>query len=296
MIRAASVLLAIVLAGASIAYANDVNPCETPVPGTGTYTDIAFPGGTETVPVGVNSRGEIVGTYRDSTGSVKGFLFSQGTYASFSIDRSTTTNFNDINSAGAIAGYSFGSSGHHGFVLHNGQVTTVDVPGALATTPFALNDSGTVVGVYGFGEDDGHGFIYRDGRFITVDYPGATNTVLRKISNAGVVFGSAFVGTGSVNFLYVRGDFFPITACQPERETLIGISPQGDPFGSVATGPNMTAGFLLTQQQYTLVQPPGATQVIIRDANTRYIVGRYFDGTTLRGFLYSAHPKDTPHH
>lgn len=294
MIRVAPVLVAIVLASPSIAYASDANPCETPVPGTGTYTDIAFPGGTETSLHGVNNLGQIVGSYRDSTGSVKGFLFSQDTYVSFSIGGSATTNFNDINSAGAIAGLYSGSSGQHGFVRHAGKVTTVDVPGALVTYPFALNDTGTVVGIYGAAEDDEHGFIYQRGRFITVDYPGATNTVLRKVSNSGVVFGSAFVGTGPVDFLYVRGDFFPITACQPESETLIGISPRGEPFGFVATGPDTTAGFLLTRQQYTLVQPLGATQVIIRDANARYAVGAYYDGTTWQGFLYSAEPTDMP--
>ena len=253
---------------------------------------ISFPEGTETLPYGVNDRGQVVGSYRDPTGAVKGFLFENGTYISVSIGGSATTNFYDINSAGAIAGLYSGSSGQHGFVWRNGSLTTIDVPGAAATYPAALNDNGTVVGMYvESGDGPEHGFIYRRGRFTTVDYPGGINTVLRKISNTGAVFGSSFTGTGTVDFLYVRGTFLPISGCQPQDETLIGITPKGEPFGFVATDGGNTAGFVLTRRQYTLIQPPAATRVLIRDADARFATGEYYDGTRSRGFVYVAKRK-----
>ena len=160
-----------------------------------------------------------------------------------------------------------------GEVVSGFQVNQLEVP--LAINSIMASQLATIP----LGSSSG-GFSYK--------FDSALGSFTRESSS----FGSAFVDfVGPVDFLYVRGEFLPVPGCQPGNEEVTGISPRGEPFGSVLTSPDTTAGFLLTRRQYTLIQPPGALRVIVRDANARYAVGEYYDGTTFRGFVYAASPR-----
>jgi len=47
----------------------------------------------------------------------------------------------------------------HGFLLAEGEFTTIDVPGAMGTLPTGINAAGQIVGGYTDASGTGHGFL-----------------------------------------------------------------------------------------------------------------------------------------
>ena len=71
---------------------------------------------------GINARGDIVGTYCDAEPC------------------------------------QLGAAGSHGFLLRRGELTTIDVPGALRTSAVGINASGDITGFYNTG-GVAHGYV-----------------------------------------------------------------------------------------------------------------------------------------
>ena len=64
-----------------------------------------------------------------------------------------------INASGQIVGSYYDAAYiHHGFLLDQGNYTTLDVPGSTWTQAHAINDSGQIVGSYSDGAGQ-HGFL-----------------------------------------------------------------------------------------------------------------------------------------
>ena len=80
-----------------------------------TFTTIDVPGASETLPIGINSRGQIVGTYRDSTG-VHGFLYDGGVFTPIDVPGASATLAFGITPSGQIVGFYSDSTGQHGFL------------------------------------------------------------------------------------------------------------------------------------------------------------------------------------
>jgi hypothetical protein len=85
----------------------------------GQYTTIDDPNGLNSVVTGINDRGQIVGSYGDSSGAVHGFLLSHGQYTTIDDPNAFSSTFvHGINDSGQIVGVyddarGFGFS--HGF-------------------------------------------------------------------------------------------------------------------------------------------------------------------------------------
>jgi hypothetical protein len=68
---------------------------------------------------------------------------------------------NAVNDAGVVAGYYDDASyNSHGFIWQDGNVTTIDYPGALQTLLTGINGYGIVSGVYTDASNNNHGFTY----------------------------------------------------------------------------------------------------------------------------------------
>src|SRR5271154_6505749 len=70
-----------------------------------TYTPIIYPGSIGTIAHGINSLGQVVGQWEDSSGVTHGFIYSAGTYTSFDYPGASTTALYGINNAGDMVGY-----------------------------------------------------------------------------------------------------------------------------------------------------------------------------------------------
>jgi len=129
----------------------------------GVYTtldDMTGAQASNTVAIGINNAGQIVGTFHNASGQ-HGFLLSGGIYTTLDDPLSTVhdTVATGINDAGQIVGFYFDSAGAHGFLYSGGIFTTIDNPSATAgTEAFGINDNGQIVGFFGDGSG-GHGFL-----------------------------------------------------------------------------------------------------------------------------------------
>ena len=115
----------------------------------GVYTAIDYPGGLVTAATGINSAGDIVGAWLDSTSGVHGFVLRGGGFTSIDFPMATGgTVIWGINDSGDFAGYYADASAVHGFVFANGTFSTVDVTGATYTLLTRINNRGQVAGVF----------------------------------------------------------------------------------------------------------------------------------------------------
>jgi hypothetical protein len=135
---------------------------------------------TGTLPLSIDTTGDIAGTYTDSKSIRHGFLrAANGTITTFD-PPSVGTGIGLIQgtlpvsispSGNAITGlYSDATGVYHGFVRNtaSGAISTFDAPGAGAagtsafpgTAAFAVNDTGNIAGVYTDGTGVAHGFLF----------------------------------------------------------------------------------------------------------------------------------------
>jgi uncharacterized membrane protein len=167
------------------------------------FTPIDAPDAAQTQPFGINNRGQIVGSYVgaqvDDRRIVRGFLLDSGVFTPIEAPDATAprTIVSDINERGQIIGiYSETSpdtqvgTDTRGFLFDGGEVTRIDVPGAMQTQAFDIDSDGRIVGEYLDAAGTFHGYL-RDhhGNFTTIDLPGATGTSITGINDHGQMIG-----------------------------------------------------------------------------------------------------------
>ena len=233
-----------------------------------TYTD-AF---------GINAGGDIVGRYQTADGKFHGFLLSGGTFTSLDVPGAAATSAFGINSDGDIVGsycsptcpsaVQRGDFGNHGFVLHEGTFSSIDVPNATLTQAWKINAAGQVSGRYKNPDGAWHAFVMSDGAFTSIDVPGASQT-------------ASFPSSVAINAAGdVVGSYCSAAPC-PVRVT--------DNLAAVH-------GFLLRHEdgdnagQVTTIDFPGASGTGATGINARGdVVGVYADAShRVHGFLRSS--------
>jgi probable HAF family extracellular repeat protein len=81
-----------------------------------TVTLIDFPGATETMAMGINDAGDIVGAYQDASEIPHGFLYVRGNFTTIDFPGASGTWAYGINIAGDIMGAYQDATGYHGFL------------------------------------------------------------------------------------------------------------------------------------------------------------------------------------
>jgi hypothetical protein len=119
----------------------------------GVFTTILVPGFQFAVGQGINDAGNVVGTVSNNFSRL-GFLDVNGNFTFIDVGVDVSGNpFTEalaINNAGDIVG----NSTSRGFLLDvNGNISTIEFPGAISTGASGINDQGVIVGNYsgGFG-------------------------------------------------------------------------------------------------------------------------------------------------
>jgi hypothetical protein len=177
----------------------------------GTYTQIDFPGALQTLCLGVDDAGEIVGVYQPPTGPLVGFLLSNGVYTTIAYPGIVDTILTGINDVGQIVGYAEGCSiGFCGFVyyVHTATFADINFPGGDYTFPEGINKFGAIVGYVSIAGQP-HGFELMHSKYRQIDLPTGNDTTLTGISASGEVVGYSFTDINNfyVNFSYDRGTF-----------------------------------------------------------------------------------------
>ncbi len=136
-------------------------------------------------------------------------------YSSFDVANAVNTKINGVNNSGTfVGGYNDQKGLGHGFIFANGQLTTVDAPGALTDTSqphsgtelSAIASNGLIAGDYGTTVSGAAGtyqlrFIYDNGKFTT--FQPLSNNFVTGINSAGVVVGYGDL-VGCCNDSFIR--------------------------------------------------------------------------------------------
>ena len=249
----------------------------------------------QTVPIGINNRGVIVGKHTDAAGVDHGFRRdARGRFVTIDFPGGVPTQLNKINDRGQIVGryetipgvYSF-----RGFLLTDGRLVRLDLPGAMYTQPLGINNRSQVVGEYQTPDGRTHGFRWERGRFTTIDKPGAPATSLVDINDRGQILGATAdpadgAGLAALRpFVLDRGRFVSFRAPDAPATIPYDLHNRGQIVGytaaPTATGPFLAEarGFLLAKGArgpFTPIDVPGAPRSIaygLNDAGA--IVGQY---------------------
>ena len=150
----------------------------------GTFQEVTFPQGSNTVAAGLNDLGDIVGSYFAGR-SRRGFLLSKGTFSQIDFPGALSTEPSGINDNGQIVGAYVHQGVYQSFLLSDGVFSTIDVPG-VGSYAYDINDLGQIVGG-ALGPDQA--FVLSDGRLMSFSAPGANETGATGINNSGQIVG-----------------------------------------------------------------------------------------------------------
>jgi probable HAF family extracellular repeat protein len=206
-----------------------------------TFTSFDVPGGTFTYGFGVNTTGQISGTYYD--GGWHGYLRSADGNTFTTFDYPGAVGFtiaHGLNDSEQVIGtYPYDAAGN-GF-LRSGDgstFTNFDDPsaGPSGTTAIGINDAGQVVGGYTDASGNPHGFLRSiDGSsFTSIDFPGAGSggTQALGINNSGQIVGIYFDSNGNQHgFITSAVPIYPTNKDQCKDDGWKQLAhPDGTPF------------------------------------------------------------------
>jgi uncharacterized membrane protein len=231
---------------------------------------------TQTVPVGLNNRGQIVGTYDRPDGS-HGFMRGRrGRFTTIDFPGAKETEAARINDRGQIVGvYGVTDTGGggfdaRGFLLERGKYTPIEVPDARSTSPSGIDNRGRIAGSYVDAAGTMHGFLRdTDGAITTIDIPGTLATQLLDLNDRGETAGFYVDAAGTVRGFRRGADGTVTTIDRP------GVAPSAAPgiaLGPLGYGINNRSqvvgayrddqfqiyGFLFDDRGFTPIRPPGA--------------------------------------
>jgi probable HAF family extracellular repeat protein len=255
----------------------------------GTYTQIDVPGSTYTGANGINSTGDIVGSYGDGSAIYKGFILSGNTYtAVVHFQRSTyLSGINDVGQAVGVSGFSFI------YNLQTRKYSKVNDPRFYGTYATSINNAGVVVGyVYNQQLDTDRGFELVGSTYSLIAPPGTQAAYVYGITTNGDLVGRALGSRTEtyVNFSERQGTYKIVPLSSIPGASINGINPSGTAVvGSYAPSSKVTAGFVYQGTVLETLQFPGSNHTVANAINdSGEVVGTFFDSDNVpHGFLWT---------
>jgi probable HAF family extracellular repeat protein len=257
----------------------------------GTYTQIDYPGATATYPWGVNTAGDISGTYVDATGFQHGFLFAAGVYTTIDYVDGQETNLNGLNDRGEIVGNTY-SAPYVAFIyeVSTQAFTSITYPGASVTNAFGIISTGVIVGSAFFSSQNTFvGFELNGSTYEPVAPSGASQSYLYGISDLGEAVGYVDFGHTFGNFLFKHGKYTLLTVPKAPFAIATGVNRFGALVGEYGPRSGGTAGFVYQNGILTTLQFPGSANTGARGiSNAGEVVGFFEDsGGNTHGFTWT---------
>jgi hypothetical protein len=267
-------------------------------------TTFDYPGtGNSTLPQKINERGDIVGTFLDSTGVSRGFVrFSSGSFSAPIVDPNDTVGFTEgrgINNSGTVDGDYFDSAGIlHSFFLSGGTFTEYDVPGAVNTNLLSINDPGDFTGGFDDGSGIFLGFVGRGGTLTSFSVPGAISTFAYEITNSKQLTVGYYIDSSGILHGYYQDkdgtQHFPIDPSGSVGTVLFGANNKNSVAGRYADSSGATHGlFFVPPSTFITFDYPGSTFTSLNGITSQGLIcGRYVDASGIaHGFLARAKGK-----
>jgi uncharacterized membrane protein len=210
----------------------------------GTYRQIDVPNAKQTFIYGINSAGDVVGSYQDPSGSSHGFLLQGGVYTKIDYPGvgAVVNVATGINDSGQIVGY-FAVANIDTFLGFEYDIATksfTPLPytrtSGVSTYPVAINNSGIVGGYAADRAFHTVGF-EGDGQFRTVIAPDHRPTTVGGLNNLGQFVVTVLDIPAISNYLFANGEFQPLTI--PAADAVAGgLNDNGEIVGSYYSDPD----------------------------------------------------------
>jgi len=232
----------------------------------GTYTQIDVPGAYSTSCSGINTAGDVIGNYVDTSGDYHGFLLSGGAYTTIDYPSAQDTYLYGFNDAGQFVGWSNGDGGY----LYDSAIKTfssVKYPHAAETFPVGINNAGTIAGWADVSHAQGveTGFALVGSTYSRVAPPNASDVFVTGISASGRIVGAA---GNEGNFLFNQGMYRRLTITGATNATVNGINPAGTSYvGGYELSSEIEAGYLYKNGALQTLQFPGSYLTIAYGVN-----------------------------
>jgi hypothetical protein len=263
--------------------------------GAYSYFPIDYPDAIATTASGINTRGDIVGSYIDGDGVSHGFLLRDGVFITIDIPDAAGTDARGINPAGDIVG-GYWLPGEprvniHGYLLHrDGTLEYVDYPGQINTIAQRILPDGTILGCY-------HGTNTSSSMFGMWMHAAVTDATAQSSSmhNGATpdlsVIGGHFIDLTEPapralwGYVIENGVFTRFRVPGSNLTAVWDVGPDGALAG-VYRNPSGIHGFVLKDGQYTSIDYPDATTTRAFGINAGGdIVGNYVLDGIRRGYL-----------
>jgi probable HAF family extracellular repeat protein len=152
------------------------------------FTNFTVKRAPDTLVLGINNSGIMVGQYLDRAGMAHGFLLKSGSVTVLNDPNGTSSACYGINKAGDVVGsYTNASGAKQAFLLHGKNFTDIGPMGALESEALGINDQGHIVGYFMDPHGNVHGFMWDGKQYLQLDYPGAKETLAYGINNSGMI-------------------------------------------------------------------------------------------------------------
>ncbi|HEY1307982.1 MAG TPA: hypothetical protein VGF24_30725 [Vicinamibacterales bacterium] len=257
-------------------------------PGATTYTDA----------VGINKRGEIVGSFTDARPLVHGYVFRNGAFTALEVPGVHTVPLG-INDGGDIVGFGVTNGSEiHGLLWNKGgDPTQIDAPDADITYFHGINNRGQIVG---HSREDifalARAFLWQDGNFTFLDIPGVLLAGRGResmgINDRGQVVGTCQIQGVNHGFLIDHGDVTLIDVPGATATYVSGINNRGEIVGTYSDADSVGHGYLRNAKgAITRIEASNATGIEPVRLNDRGdIVGMFSESGQVHGFLFTQSP------
>ena len=226
----------------------------------GTYTQFDVPGALATLGSGIDTAGDIVGTYYDASSNSYGFLLSGGTYTTVDYPGSTDTQLSGINDMGQIVGQTRNPNSGFLYDVQNQTFTTVIYPNANYVFPYAINNAGTIAGAAVYGAGQFIGFELNGSAYRHVLPLRTSQSEVFGITASGRLFGQAFGKNRTLNFSFANGKYSLRLIPNAPGAVVNGVNPAGTALvGYYNPSSGVTAGFLYQTGTLQTLQFPGSS-------------------------------------
>ena len=253
----------------------------------GTYTQIDYPGASQTFCWGINTAGDISGSYADAGGNYHGFVLSGGAYTTIDYPGAQSTIVEGINDLHQLVGES--SFGGFLYDTQTQTFTQINYPGANSSNAIAISNAGVVGGYFASGSGDIQGFALVDGKYILISPPGTISTSVSGITAAGKFVGFANLQSCNcgVSFSYYRGKYKRIVIPNA-LATVVGVNNSGTALVG-DHGTSVGAGFVYQSKVLRSLSFPGSSgtdAIGVNDAGE--VVGWFYDANSFaHGYLWT---------
>lgn len=249
-------------------------------------------------PTGINTSGQIVGTYGPP--GAHGFTKNGSSYTTFDFPGATGTFSFGINDFGQIVGIPNDAGNQQSFLKDGNSFTIIEIPMAISTQAYGINNSGQIVGTTA--GINGFGAFVKDGSNYTIfDVPVGVNPTPRDINNKGQIVG--FVrDPNNFNFINFRaflkdGNTFTTFDVPGASYTeAYGINDLGQIAGFFSYDGRGNHGFVKDGDTFTVIDVPGAFSTNVYGINNLgQVVGVFQNSAGFSGFLATPSSVDEPH-